>query len=533
MTLVYVMSCRWTALVVVATLALAGCDDWIMGGVPGAGAPGTARSETQRSRYETTSVSVRAATPLMAAAAAGSHADVASVAVTVAGEDADGVHQDSLATAALTKAANGWSGTVSELTVGKSLTFTAKAFSASSERLFEGSTTATLDDSTSAITISLAAVDDGTAHRIPVVAAIAAAEVETEAAGTVEVSVSGSGNEDLDYEFFGPAFVQGTGTITLTSGAGTISHAYTAPEDAGRYLARVRLTNAQGNRVEVDFEVIIAAAASPSGEIALNAGLGPAVTALTGKRVAAGVRWTATVSAQGSGATYAWSFTGSGSFADATTNPTVLTGYAATTTGTLQVTVTDSAGLSTSASLALTSGMFPDALVRPAAELVINEIDYDTPAAGDPDEFIEIFNPGSSPIDLTGYRFELVNGSNGAPYATITYSGSTELAGGGYFVITKKQTIYNAASEPKELVTGTLQNGPDAIRIVETATGRVVDGVHYNGSVAGAGEGNPAGADSGDASTSIGRCPNGFDSDDNSVDFTSMTTTPGTANICS
>ena len=57
MTRFYVM-CRWTALAVVAVLALAGCDDWIMGGVSGSGAPGTARSESQRSRFETTSIAL-------------------------------------------------------------------------------------------------------------------------------------------------------------------------------------------------------------------------------------------------------------------------------------------------------------------------------------------------------------------------------------------------------------------------------------------------------------------------------------------
>lgn len=530
MTRFYVM-CRWTALAVVAMLALAGCDDWIMGGVPGSGAPGTARSETQRSRYETTSITVRAATPLRAAAAAGSHSDVASVSVTVAGPDANGQHQDSLATATLTQTAGAWSGTVSELTVGKALTFSAKAFSASNVRLFEGTTTATLNSSTSAVTISLTSVDDGAASRIPLVTAITAANVEAEAAGTVQVSVTGTGNEDVDYEFFGPSFLQGTGSITLASGRGTISHSYTAPEDGGRYLARVQLSNAQGNGVEVDFEVVVTA--SQSDAITLNAGLGPVVTALTGKRTTAGVRWMAEVSAQGSGETYAWSFSGTGSFSDATTNPTLLTGYAASTTGTLKVTVTDAAGLSTVASLALTAGMFPDTLVRRAAELVINEIDYDTPNTGDPDEFIEIYNPGSSAIDLAGYRFELVNGSNGDTYATFTYSGNTALAGRGYLVITKKQTIYDAASEPKELVTESLQNGPDAIRIVEVATGRVVDAVHYKGPVAGAGEGSPAGSDSGTASKSIGRCANGFDSDDNSIDFRSMDSTPGAANTCS
>ena len=197
--------------------------------------------------------------------------------------------------------------------------------------------------------------------------AITAAEVATDAAGTVQVSVTGNGSEEIDYEFLAPSFVRGTGSITLTSGTGTISHSYTAPQDAGRYLARLQLTNAQGNGVEVDFEVVVAKAASQSGAVTLNAGLGPVVTALTGKRTPAGVRWTAEVSAQGSGETYAWSFTGTGNFTDAATNPTVLTGYAATNTGTLKVVVTDSAGLSTTVSLALTSGMFPDALVRRAA----------------------------------------------------------------------------------------------------------------------------------------------------------------------
>ena len=530
MTRFYVM-CRWTALAVVAVLALAGCDDWIMGGVSGSGAPGTARSETQRSRYETTSITVRAATPLRAAAAAGSHADVASVSVTVAGPDVNGQHQASLATATLTESAGAWSGTVSELTVGEALTFTAKALSASNVRLFEGSTTVTLDDSTSAVTINLASVDDGAASRIPAVTAITAAEVETEAAGTVQVSVTGNGSEEIDYEFLAPSFVQGTGSITLTSGAGTISHSYTAPQDAGRYLARLQLTNAQGNGVEVDFEVVVAKAASQSGAVTLNAGLGPVVTALTGKRTPAGVRWTAEVSAQGSGETYAWSFTGTGNFTDATTNPTVLTGYAATNTGTLKVIVTDSAGLSTTVSLALTSGMFPDALVRRAAELVINEINYTTPGTGDPKEFIEIYNPGGASVDLSNYRFEAVNGSNGEVY--LGFDGSGQLAGGGYFLFAR-QSVFDAASVAKLLLDGAnLQNGPDAVRIVEIATGRVVDAVHYKGPVAGAGEGSPAVSDSGTASKSIGRCANGFDSDENSLDFRSMDSTPGAVNDCS
>ena len=399
MTRVYVMVCRRsslavTALAVVAVLALAGCDDWFLGGVPGSGAREVAYSETPRSRSATTSITVRAVTPLRAAVAAGSHADVASVTVTVAGEDAEGEHQSSLASADLTSSDAGWSGTLSGLTVGKSLTFTARAYSAGNDKLFEGTTSTTLDADTEAVTIGLRSVDDGTANRLPGISAVTVAAVEPGAAVPVQVAVTGSGSEDLDYEFSGGTFAPGSGSVTLTSGAGAISSNYTAPETAGRYLAHLRVTNAQGHRVEVDFEITVrATTAAASGATSLSANLGPVVTALAGQRTPAGVRWKAEVSTQGSGATYAWSFSGSGSFTDAAANPTVLTGYAATTTGTLQVTVTDAAGLSTSASLPVGAGMFPDAVVRRSAELVINEIDYDT---GTSDEFVEIYNTGEA-----------------------------------------------------------------------------------------------------------------------------------------
>lgn len=513
-----------TALAVVAALALTGCDDWFLGGMPGPGTREIAHFETPRPRSETTSITVRAAASLRVAAAAGSHADVASVTVQVAGEDAAGQYRSSLARADLSRSAAGWSGTLSGLTVGKSLTFTAQAYSAANDKLFEGSTSTTLDADTEAVTIGLRSVDDGTPNRLPGISAITVTAVEPGADATVQVSVTGNGGEDLDYEFSGGTFAPRSGSVTLASGTGTLTSSYTAPETAGRHLAQVRVSNAQGHRVEVDFEITVRVPTAPvSGELSLSARLGPVVTALAGKRTPAGVRWTAQVSTQGSGATYAWSFTGAGGFTDATANPTILTGYDTTTNGTLQVTVTDAAGLSTTSTFPITAGMFPDAVVRGTAELVINEIDYDT---GGSDEFIEIHNPGGNSIDLTGYRFDLV-GADGTAYAS--YDDVGQLAGGGYFVIDKR-TPFGGASVPTLRLD--LRNGPDAIRIVEKDTERVVDSVHYGGPVPGAGEGRPAGKDPGAASMSIGRCPNGSDSDDNSLDFTSMDSTPGAANTC-
>src|SRR6186713_2215166 len=68
------------------------------------------------------------------------------------------------------------------------------------------------------------------------------------------------------------------------------------------------------------------------------------------------------------------------------------------------------------------------------AQLVINEIDSDTPGV-DSAEFIEIHNPGVTPVGLDGWSLELVNGS-GTPavYDSIALP-DVELAAGGYFVV--------------------------------------------------------------------------------------------------
>src|SRR6187399_1332559 len=70
------------------------------------------------------------------------------------------------------------------------------------------------------------------------------------------------------------------------------------------------------------------------------------------------------------------------------------------------------------------------------AQVVINEIDYDMPGAGDSAEFVELKNTGASAVNLSGYTLELVNGNGGGAtvYDTIILP-SVSLAAGGYFVI--------------------------------------------------------------------------------------------------
>ena len=177
------------------------------------------------------------------------------------------------------------------------------------------------------------------------------------------------------------------------------------------------------------------------------------------------------------------------------------------------------------------AGTDPDTPRPPALKLVINEVDYDQAGADDA-EFVEVVNPNRSAVDLADYRIELVNGSNGRRYGS--YAPAGRLDAGAYLVIGDHAVIdaLPAGTARVTLKSGGLQNGPDAVRIVEAATGRVLDALHYEEAIPDTGEGNPAPEDATDSPTSIGRCPDGFDSDDNGADFATMTPTPGAANDC-
>ncbi len=168
--------------------------------------------------------------------------------------------------------------------------------------------------------------------------------------------------------------------------------------------------------------------------------------------------------------------------------------------------------------------------------LVINEVDYDNPGA-DTEEFVEIKNNGLVPIDIAGFKLELVNGNLGgaAVYATITLP-SFSLAAGDYYVVGNSATIPNI-----DLVLTTAafapQNGsPDAIGLRDPSN-VLVDAVSYEGNT-GAPYTEGTGIDianSDDATAGIGisRFPDGSDTNDNSVDWGRHCLSPGAANLSS
>ncbi|MEZ4788669.1 MAG: lamin tail domain-containing protein [Flavobacteriales bacterium] len=163
---------------------------------------------------------------------------------------------------------------------------------------------------------------------------------------------------------------------------------------------------------------------------------------------------------------------------------------------------------------------------EPPPSLVINEVDYDQPGT-DAAEFVELKNTGATPVDLTGLKLILVNGSTDSPYGTPIILPNTSLAAGDYYVI-------GSSSVPNvDLVAFTtdgIQNGsPDGIRLL-TANDNIIDQMSYEGDMSST-EGTGAGTDPNNtAGASLCRIPDGSDTDDNSVDFVLSCSTPGEAN---
>lgn len=166
-----------------------------------------------------------------------------------------------------------------------------------------------------------------------------------------------------------------------------------------------------------------------------------------------------------------------------------------------------------------------------AAQVVINEVDYDQPST-DRAEFVELYNAGPTSIELSGYTLELINGANGGatPYKSISLPSAT-LAPGAFFVICGDASMVSACDLDVSPDSNLIQNGaPDGMQLL--LQGAVVDALSYEGDVPGVVEGAGAAADTAASGEGLSRCPDGVDTDNNAVDYSLRPTTPGAANDC-
>ncbi len=160
------------------------------------------------------------------------------------------------------------------------------------------------------------------------------------------------------------------------------------------------------------------------------------------------------------------------------------------------------------------------------AGLVINEFLPDPHGADAGQEFVELLNTGPGSINLEGVEFQFANGSVG-PEWTTRWVCSTQrwLDQGERFLLVDRNWMGNQSGDA-EVWLG-LQNGPDAIRLLTGS--EVLDLVGY-GPLTDAGmmEGGAADVSVG---LSLMRKPDGQDTDENHLDFTSGEPTPGEVNF--
>jgi hypothetical protein len=167
-------------------------------------------------------------------------------------------------------------------------------------------------------------------------------------------------------------------------------------------------------------------------------------------------------------------------------------------------------------------------------DLIINEIDYDQPST-DTEEFIEILNPTTAPINLNGYQLELVNGTGGGAsiYNTIALP-NVDLAAGDYYVVCGDPALVPNCDLDASPDTNLIQNGaPDAVGL-RNPTGALADTVSYEGDTgAPYTEGSGAGLEdlSSEVYYSISRYPDGIDTDVNNVDLSGRCNSPGLPNF--
>ena len=157
-----------------------------------------------------------------------------------------------------------------------------------------------------------------------------------------------------------------------------------------------------------------------------------------------------------------------------------------------------------------------------ADDLVINEIFYDPGDTG-LGCFVELY--GKPNLKLDGYRLVGINGNGGGEYNVIDMSGQ-KVSSTGYFVVAEDKSVPDANLIDSK---ADYQNGPDSIELWNKE--EKIDAVGYGDFTKSSfkGEGKPTLDLSG---YSIGRRPDGLDSNDNSVDFVGLAIpSPGKSNM--
>lgn len=186
--------------------------------------------------------------------------------------------------------------------------------------------------------------------------------------------------------------------------------------------------------------------------------------------------------------------------------------------------------------LLLASAFAPQGPGPSTAPVVINEFCYDDTGTDDK-EFLELYNRTNAPIDISGWSI-VGSDPSGANGPGVVIPASTILAPGGYWVIAgSTSTTVTTANQITTLAQNSLwENDNEALDLLDLSA-TVIDSVAWE---TGRGAWGPHPREGtglwGDMATldafpqTYQRRVDGFDSDDNGIDFSIMAWTPGAAN---
>ncbi|MFN4133683.1 MAG: lamin tail domain-containing protein, partial [Candidatus Hadarchaeales archaeon] len=123
-----------------------------------------------------------------------------------------------------------------------------------------------------------------------------------------------------------------------------------------------------------------------------------------------------------------------------------------------------------------------------ANHVVISEVFYDE-SGSDENEYIELYNPTASAVNIGGWKLKHYN-ETGAAQFTATIPADNFIPAYGFYLLARKSPISPNNSGvlvyPDYVYSGTMQNGPGDYLVLEDASGNYVDGMKWgNAGVAG------------------------------------------------
>jgi hypothetical protein len=158
------------------------------------------------------------------------------------------------------------------------------------------------------------------------------------------------------------------------------------------------------------------------------------------------------------------------------------------------------------------TGAPPDDAPSCNAKVVINELKTDGTNAND--EMIELFNPGSCAVPLGDWELKYQSSAGGTGLAGYKFAVGDSILAGGYLVLTP-----GSSSAP---LTAGMAATAGQVGLLDDK-GSLVDAVAY-GTVTAGSYREGVSAPSPPSKGSIGRSPNGGDTDNNKTDFKTYTT---------